>query len=445
MKTVDMTPHVQVPKQIAEQIVRPEGHLDEQALFKAYAWLRKNAPLARVEVDGFDPLWLVTKHADILEIERQPEIFHNGGGAKPGTHNPILNTKAGDAWTLKQTGTLRTMESLEMMDPPEHGIIRAIASDWFRPAVLRKWDDRIRALAKDAIQQRMTPGVNELDFVQDFAWYYPLHVIMTLFGVPEEDEPLMMRLAHEHFGTNDPHSKRADVVDEGDAAAAAQWKATINDFESYYEHLVHARRSEPRDDLASIIANARQENGEHFPMKTCIGYYITLSGAGHDTTSSTLASCIEALAQHPEQLSAVKEDPKRIPALINESLRWASPVKHFVHQAAKDYELRGAQIREGDRMMLLFQSANRDEDVFDAPNEFHYDRKPNSHLAFGSGPHSCLGQLLAKQELRIVLEELLPKLESVEIIGERQVLQTNFVGGLKSLPVRIALNDEKAL
>jgi cytochrome P450 len=176
-------------------------------------------------------------------------------------------------------------------------------------------------------------------------------------------------------------------------------------------------------------------------MKTCVGYYTTLSGAGHDTTASTLASCIEALAHHPEQLAAVKADPKKIMGLINESLRWATPAKHFVHQAATDYELNGAQIRQGDRLMLLFQSANRDEDVFQAPDEFHFDRKPNSHLAFGSGPHACMGQLLAKQELRIMLEELLPRLESIELAGGRQVVQTNFVGGLKSLPLRLTMGE----
>lgn len=433
---------VRVPDDIARRIVLPEGHLDEAALFSAYEWLRKNAPLARVEVEGYDPLWLVTKHADILEIERQPEAFHNAGGREnPGTHNPILNTKAGDEWTLKTQGTLRTLESLQMMDLPEHTIIRDIAQGWFRPMELKKWDERIRLLAKKVVAQHLKPGVNEVDFSKDFAWFYPLHVIMTLFGVPEEDEPLIMRLAHERFGGNDPESRRSDLSSNAATAAAEQNAANIRDFEAYYVGLVNNLRENPRDNLASIIANARQDNGEYYSMKTCIGYYIAISGAGHDTTSTTAATIFEQLAKHPDQLAAVQANPSLIPTLINEGLRWASPVKHFVHQAAVDYELRGAQIRRGDRLMLLFQSANRDEDIFDTPQEFHHDRKPNPHLAFGSGPHSCLGQPLARLELRILLEELLPRVRNVELAGPRKVLQTNFVGGLKSLPVRFELQD----
>lgn len=153
-----------VPQEIAEQIVLPTGHLDEEALFKAYEWLRANAPLAKVEVDGYDPLWLVTKHADILEIERQPEIFPNGGGPdNPGTHNPILNTRAGDDYTLRTHGTLRPLESLQMMDPPEHTMVRDIAQGWFRPVELKKWNDRIRELADKVIDRHLQTGVNEID------------------------------------------------------------------------------------------------------------------------------------------------------------------------------------------------------------------------------------------------------------------------------------------
>ncbi|MDQ0120816.1 cytochrome P450 [Pseudarthrobacter sp902506025] len=432
----------QVPDDIARQIVLPEGHLDEEALFSAYEWLRKNAPLAKAEVEGYDPLWLVSKHADILEIERQPQVFHNAGGSdNPGSHNPILNTTAGDAWTRKTHGTLRTLESLQMMDPPEHTLIRDIAQGWFKPMELKKWDDRIRQLANHVISQRLAPGINEVDFSRQFAWFYPLHVIMTLFGVPAEDEPLIMKLAHERFGANDPESRRQDLGGDAATAAAQQNSANIQDFEAYYINLVESLRSSPQDNLASLIANARQGNGDYYPMKTCIGYYIAISGAGHDTTSTTAATIFEQLAKHPDQLKAVQNDLSLIPALINEGLRWASPVKHFVHQAATDYELRGSKIRAGDRMMLLFQSANRDEDIFAEPAKFRHDRKPNPHIAFGSGPHSCLGQPLARLELRVLLEELLPRVRNIELTGPRKVLQTNFVGGLKSLPVRFELVD----
>lgn len=429
-----------VPQEIANQIVLPTGHLDEEALFKAYEWLRNNAPLSKVEVEGYDPLWLVTKHADILEIERQPELFPNGGGPdNPGTHNPILNTKAGDEYTIKVHGSLRPLESLQMMDPPEHTMVRDIAQGWFRPVELKKWNTRIRNLADKVISRHLQPGINELDFAQDFAWFYPLHVVMSLFGVPEEDEPHIMKLAHERFGINDPESRREGIDGDSPTAAAEQNLANIQDFSAYYTGMIHKLRERPADNLASLIANARMDNGEYYPIETCIGYYIAISGAGHDTTSTTASVIFEQLAKHPDQLEAVQNDLSLLPTLINEGLRWASPVKHFVHQAATDYDLRGQRIEKGDRLMLLFQSANRDEDIFDDPTAFRHDRKPNPHIAFGSGPHSCLGQPLARLELRILFEQLLPRVRNIELLEGRKVLQTNFVGGVKSLPVRFEL------
>lgn len=441
MTTADSSTIAAVPQHIARQIILPEGHRDDEAVFEAYRWMRENAPLTKVEVNGYDPLWLVVKHADIMEIERQPHVFTSGGGENPGSHNPVLANQAGDAFTKSLTGgSLRILETLTYLDPPEHTMVKDIAAEWFRPAELKKWTDRIRALAVEAIDTRLHPGANDLDFVRDFALFYPLHVIMTLFGVPAEDEPLMMKLTQEFFGTADPDSQRQDADELTPEAAAQQWAATIQDFYAYFDALVEARRAAPRDDLASIIANARREDtGEYFPKEVAYGWFIAISTAGHDTTSSTLSSCLEALAEHPDQLVEVQRDLDRIPDLVNESLRWASPVKQFTRQALQDYELRGQQIKAGDRLMLLYQSANRDADVFDAPEEFRWDRTPNKHIAFGYGPHMCIGQHLAKLELRIMLEELLPRIENLELAGERKVVQTNFVGGLKNRPMRLVL------
>src|SRR6516225_1541532 len=411
MTVTESTPSVSVPDHIARQVVLPEGHRKDAPLFAAYQWLRENAPLAKVHVEGYDPLWLVAKHADIMEIEKQPAVFPSGGGAKPGSHNPILQNQAGDEFTMSLTGgSLRILEAVTYLDPPEHTMVRNIAAEWFRPASLKKWEDRIRELAREAIAARLHPGANELDIVQDFALSYPLHVIMTLFGVPAEDEPRMMALTQDFFGTADPEAQRADVTPLSPEAAAQQWSATIRDFYAYFDALVEARRAEPRDDLASIIANARRPDGELYPREVAYGWFIAIATAGHDTTSSTLVGILEALAQHPDQFARVKADPSLIPGLIDEGLRWVSPVKHFVRQASQDYLLRGQQIAAGDRL-----------------------------IAFGYGPHMCVGQHLAKLELRVMLEELLPRLVSVEITGDRKVVQTNFVGGLRRLPMRLEL------
>lgn len=440
MTVTESTPSVSVPDDIARQVVLPEGHREDEPLFAAYQWLRENAPLAKVHVEGYDPLWLVAKHADVMEIEKQPAVFPSGGGAKAGSHNPILQNQAGDAFTKSLTGgSLRILETVTYLDPPEHTMVRSIAAEWFRPASLKKWEDRIRELAREAIAVRLHPGPNDLDIVGDFALFFPLHVIMTLFGVPAEDEPRMMALTQEFFGTADPEAQRADVTPLSPEAAAQQWSAAIRDFYAYFDALVEARRAEPRDDLASIIANARRPDGELYPKEVAYGWFIAIATAGHDTTSSTLAGILEALAQRPGQFARVKADPSLIPGLVDEGLRWVSPVKHFVRQASQDYLLRGQQIAEGDRLMLLYQSANRDADVFEAPGEFRLDRRPNRQIAFGYGPHMCIGQHLAKMELRVMLEELLPRLVSLEITGDRKVVQTNFVGGLRRLPMRVEL------
>ena len=426
-----------VPDGVAEQIILAEGHRDEVALYEAYRWLRENNPLGIGYVDGFDPIYLVSKHADIMEIERQPQIFTNGGGENPGSENPILTNIAGDEFTKSLTGgSLRILETLPYLDPPEHTQVRNIAADWFRPRNQEQWETRIRALAKEAVD-RLLQTDGELDFVQDFAKYYPLHVIMSLFGLPEADEPRMMSLSQDLFGTADPDAIREDIEPLSPAAAAQQWAAAVQDFYAYFDGLLQDRRANPRDDLATIIATARTEDGEFYPPETAYGYFVAVATAGHDTTSATLATGIQALAENPELLQRIRNDPSLIPDWVNETLRWASPVKHFMRTALAPYQLRGRSINVGDRFMLLYQSANRDAEVFDDPDVFNIDRRPNKHIAFGYGPHLCIGMALAKQELRIMAEELLPRIESIELTGPAKVVQTTFVGGLKNMPVKI--------
>ncbi|GAF45003.1 cytochrome P450 [Rhodococcus wratislaviensis] len=426
-----------IPDTVARQIVLPEGHRDNDALFEAYRWLRENNPLGRAEVEGYDPIWLVSKHADIMEIERQPGIFTSAGGEDKGSVNPILANQAGDQFTKSiNNGSLRILETLTYLDPPEHTAIKDIALDWFRPTNLAKWETVIRDLAKAAVG-RLLETDGRIDFVKDFALHYPLHVIMSLFGVPESDEPRMMALTQEFFGTADPDAAREDVEPLTPDAAAKQWVATIQDFYAYFERLLQDRRANPRDDLATIISVARDESGEYYPNEVAYGYFIAIATAGHDTTSSTLAGGMLELGRNPDLLAKAKADLALAPHIVNESLRWASPVKHFMRQATQDYTLRGRDIKKGDRFMLLYQSGNRDADAIPDPDRFDPTRRPNKHIAFGYGPHMCIGQHLAKLELRIMFEELLPHIESLELVDDTKMIQTNFVGGLKNMPVKI--------
>lgn len=410
----------------------PTGYTDPNRMHDAFRWLRENQPLGLAELEGFDPIWLVTKHADILAIERQQKLFRSMDS------NPILNTQAGDEF-LKEAcgGTTRVLDTLTHMDTPEHATYRQIAANYFLPGRIGKLEGQIRAIAKDSVAQLMTKS-GEVNFVKDFALYYPLRVIMTMLGVGPEDEPRMLKLTQDFFGASDPEEQREDV-EVSPASAAKQFRQTINDFNAYFTSLTADRRREPRDDLMTIIANSTV-NGELISDSHANGYYIAIATAGHDTTSSTAATMMQMLAADPDLFAQVKADPSLIPNLIEETLRWYTPVFHFMRSAAEDTELRGRPIRKGDRFMLCYPSANRDEDVFDRPFEFDIMRKPNKHMAFGNGPHMCIGQHLAKLELRILFEELLPHVERVAATGTPRYVQTNFVGGLKSLPLTLTFS-----
>src|SRR5690606_20061948 len=214
--------------------------------------------------------------------------------------------------------------------------------------------------------------------------------------------------------------------------------AVVQDFSEYFEKLSADRRANPRDDLATVLANA-EIDGQPLPPLERTSYFTVISTAGHDTTSSSTAGAMWALATQPGLFDRVKADPSLIPALIEESIRWTTPVKTFMRSAAEDTELRGRQLRSNDWIMLCYASGNRDEDIFDEPDRFKIDRTPNRQLAFGNGAHVCIGQHLARMELRILFEELLPRLKSVHIDGEARMSESFFVNGLKSLPIRFEL------
>jgi cytochrome P450 len=309
-----------VPADIAKTVFDPAAYADETVIYPALKWLRENQPLGLAEVEGFDPIWLVTKHADIMAIERNPNLFHSADA------NPILNSQVNDQFMRSiNNGSLRLISSLTFMDPPEHGLYREITSNWFLPANIRKLENQIRELARISVD-RLLSFDGECDFVTDFALHYPLRVIMTLFGVPPEDEPRMLKLTQEFFGTNDPDEQRDEVKLEPDAAAR-MWHASLQDFYAYFNALSAERRKNPTDDLLSLIANTKI-NGEYIGEAESNGYYVAISTAGHDTTSSSVAGGVLGLTRFPAEFAKAKTDPTLIAGLVDESIRWVSPVKH---------------------------------------------------------------------------------------------------------------------
>ncbi len=411
-----------------ETVVDPVAHARPARLFDAYGWLRKNAPFARAELPDFDPFHVVTRHADILELSRDNQIFPYGDFPSTlTTHEGVEQTRAAKA----QGRPL--LYTLVQMDEPDHMKYRALTQAWFMPPNLRKIEGHIRELSRQAVDRMEALG-GECDFVNEVALHYPLRVIMEILGVPAEDEPRMLRLTQELFGATDPDLARESAEMTPEARAAAI-QAVLADFFNYFNALTEDRKARPRDDVASVIANA-QIDGQPISAFDAVSYYVIIATAGHDTTSSSTAGALWALAERPEELAKVKANPALIPGLVDESIRWTTPVRHFMRSAAIDTEVNGHPVKAGDWFMLCYPSGNRDETVFDDPLEFRVDRSPNRHLAFGYGAHLCLGQHLAKMEMRILWEELLPRLKSVEIAGDAQLSEANFVNGPKRLPIR---------
>ena len=427
MTATPATDHA-IPQAHAGHLVAPAAYADNR-IHDTYRWLRNNEPMGMATVEGFDPFWVATKHADILEISRQNDLFHNGDRAA------TLTTQAADKRVREMMGgSPHLLRTLVQMDAPDHHKYRALTQAWFMPQNLKKLEDRIRVIARASVDKMAAKG-GECDFVNEVALHFPLHVIMTILGVPESDEPRMLKLTQELFGATDPELGR-----KPDETSEQMFDmGVIVDFNNYFSALSAARRANPTDDLASLIANS-QIDGKPMSDFEAMGYYIIVATAGHDTTSSSTAGAMWALVDSPGELAKVKNDLSLIPGLVDESIRWTTPVKTFMRTLTADAEFAGRQMKQNDWLMLCYASGNRDEEVFEAPDQFRVDRKPNKHLAFGYGAHLCLGQHLAKMEMRILWEELLPRLESVEMAGTPAMSESFFVNGPKRLPIRFKMS-----
>jgi len=421
---------LRLPENIATTLVNPTAYASDD-LHNAYRWMRNNNPLGVAEVEGFDPFWVVTKHADILEVSKNNALYSSG------VRGTTLTNQAGNARAFAITGTPHFVKSLVQMDEPEHMKYRLLTQAWFMPGSIKKREADVRALAKQSVDEfAALPG--KCDFVTDVAMHYPLRVVMQILGVPMEDYPRMLRLTQELFGAQDPDVKRFQEA-LSDEQYAQLLLAVVQDFSTYFEAISNDRRANPRDDLATLIANA-QIDGAPMGQFEATGYYTIVATAGHDTTSSSTAGAMWALATQPGLLERVRSDLSLVPALIEEAIRWTTPVKTFMRSPTDDTELRGRKIAKGDWMMLCYASGNRDEDVFPNSDVFDIDRTPNRQLAFGFGAHLCLGQHLARMEMKILFEELLPRLKSVSLDGEPRYTESWFVNGLKKLPIKFELN-----
>ena len=411
-------------KEDFRKIAYPETYANEKELHDIFTFMRKEDPVSWVEPDQFRPFWAITKHEDIIEIEKQNELFIND------PRTTLMDIPTEDAIKEFTGGSHLLVRSLVHMDNPDHQSYRSLTQKWFAPPNLESLKKDIRNIAKEYVNKMVDYG-SECDFAKDIAIFYPLRVIMSILGVPKEDEPRMLRLTQELFGGRDEDMIR----DESETSSESN---TITDFFEYFNALTEDRRKNPTNDVSSVIANA-QINNEQLGHLEAMSYYVIIATAGHDTTSSSTAGGILALIENPDQLSKLKNNPSLMTSAVEETIRWVTPVKNFFRTATQNYDLKDRKIKKDDSILLCYPSGNRDEEIFDDPFEFKVDRSPNRHLAFGHGAHLCLGKYLAKIEMEIFYEELFKKIDNIQLNGEPEWVKASFVSGLKSLPIKYTL------
>ncbi len=422
----------EVPRRLGRLIASPKAYAKQKALLAGFRWLRANLPLGRVETEDFDPFWVVTRHADVSHVIRQHDLFHNGDRAH------TLVPRASDALARSMTGSPHPIRTLVHMDEPDHAKYRAITQSWFTQQRVGSLEHRIRAIARTSVD-RMAMRGSACDFVRDVAIHYPLRVLMEILGVPQEDEPRMLKLTQQLFASEDGDLGRGEAAAGDPARHAKELFRLLGEFQAYFVPLMEQRRHEPKDDLASVIANARVD-GEPIDHFEAVSYYVIVAAAGHDTTSSSISGGLWALCENMGEFHKLKDDPGLIPRLVEEAVRWTTPVHHVMRTATADVELRGRSISRGDWLMLNYLSANRDEEAFDQPDRFLLRRNTSRSALFGQGIHACLGQHLARLEMRIFFEELLGRLAWIEIAGKPRRSASIFIGGPKTLPIRFKMN-----
>ncbi|RAY16285.1 cytochrome P450 [Actinomadura craniellae] len=365
-------------------------------------WMREHAPVYR---DPHSGAWGVAKHEDVRLVSRTPEVFSSAQGIRA------------------DSGPMPMMID---MDDPAHKLRRKLVNAGFTPRRVTAQEDYLRQLCDDIIDRVCERG--ECDFVWDIAAPLPLIVIADALGIAPEDRSTLLTWSDDMVRGLTGGAVPELLVKAGEA---------FNGFTEYAGRVISDRRDRPRDDLISLLVHA-EIDGDRLDHDSLVQESLLILIGGDETTRHVISGGAWQLFRHPDQRQALIDDPGRLPTAIEEMLRWVSPVKNMNRTATRDVELRGQRIREGDNVLLLYPSANRDEDVFTDPDRFDIARSPNDHIAFGNGPHFCLGNSLARLELRVMFEQLLTRLPDMEPVDAAEPAHrpANFVSGYESMKVR---------
>ena len=379
--------------------------------------LRAEAPVAHFAPPGYRPFWAVTRHADCVDVAAQPLRFSSAHG--------IILGKA-DAVPMPS-------EMVVTLDPPRHGPMRRVASRRFTPRAMRGLEAEVERIAVELLDRAATgDATRDCDFVATVAAPLPIAVIASMLGVPHEYRESLFRWTNEVIGKDDPEFRRPGET-PGQTIRRAR-----GELHAYFARLVELRRADPQDDVVSELARAELD-GEPLTADQVLSYCELMVEAGNETTRNAISGGLLAFCEHRGEWDRLRACPELLPDAVEEILRWVSPINHFTRTATEDCELRGQRIVAGEQVALFWASANRDEEVFAEPFAFRVDRRPNPHLAFGSGEHFCMGAHLARFELATVFRHLLARLGSFELAGEVERLSSAANAGLKHLPLRYRL------
>ena len=379
--------------------------------------LRAEAPVAYFEPPGYQPFWAITKHADIVAVASQPVAFSNA-------HGLILGPIGANSQPTEMVVTL---------DPPRHGPLRRVAMPRFTPRAIRLRHDEIERIAVEIVDEvAAADDSGEFDFVERIAAPLPIAVISWILGVPRSDWQLLFQWTNEVIGKDDPEFRRPGET-PGQTIRRAR-----GEMHAYLGELIEARRRDPGDDIVSHLLSA-EIDGQPLTELQLLMYCELIVEAGNETTRNAISGGLLAFSENRGEWEKLRDRPELMSDAVEEMLRWVSPIIHFTRMATQDTEVHGVKIAEGERVAIFFASANRDEEVFDDPFAFRVDRHPNPHLAFGIGEHFCMGAHLARLEMEVVFRQLLTRLESFEIAGPAERLNSAVNGGIKHLPLRCRL------
>jgi cholest-4-en-3-one 26-monooxygenase len=388
-----------------------------------FTWLRNNAPVTKFAEPNGPGYWVITKYDDVVAVSRNSRTFSSD--QRKGGVVGLVEVEADPANPFANSGD-DAPQLMLTMDPPDHTRYRKLVNKGFTPRMINAMEEKVRLAAKRIIAEGVEKG--EVDWVVDVAAELPLQVIADLIGVPQERRHDLFHWSNQMIsGGEDP---------EYSFSQEEVGSAYIGMF-GLAQQLADERRKNPEADIITTLLNSEVDGHTLSDMDFNM-FFLLLAVAGNETTRNALAHGMNAFLEHPDQYQMLVEDPELVSSATEEVLRWASPVMYFRRNVTEDVEIRGQQIKAGDKVSIWYASANRDEEKFEDPFRFDITRNPNDHIAFGGGgAHFCLGASLARQEIRLLFEELVQQAPKIEQLGAPDRLRSNFIGGIKHLPVRL--------